>query len=63
MDDPRALPAEPLALDLVNTLQAAPGLSQAWTGRLRRQVVEQESGESPYDALRRALNQSARAGP
>ena len=31
------------------------GDTEAWTGRLRRQVVEQEGRESPYQALRRAL--------
>jgi hypothetical protein len=31
------------------------GSSEAFTGRFRRQVVEQRDGESAYDALRREL--------
>jgi hypothetical protein len=31
------------------------GSSEAFTGRLRRRVLEQRSGESAYDALRREL--------
>ena len=31
------------------------GSTEAFTGRLRRRVVEQRRRESPYDALRRAL--------
>jgi len=32
------------------------GSSEAFSGRLRRRVLEQRAGESPYDALRRALS-------
>jgi hypothetical protein len=31
------------------------GSAEAYTGRLRRTVIEQRSGELAYDALRRAL--------
>ena len=31
------------------------GSSEGYTGRLRRQVLEQRRGESAYDALRRTL--------
>jgi hypothetical protein len=33
----------------------ADGSSEAFTGRLRRQVLEQRDGETAYDALRRSL--------
>jgi hypothetical protein len=32
------------------------GSSEAFTGRLRRRVLEQRDGESAYDALRRELS-------
>ena len=32
------------------------GSSEAFTGRLRRQVLEQRDGEDPYEALRRAVS-------
>ncbi len=36
------------------------GSAESWTGWLRRRVVEQRGGESPYDALRRAVTERAR---
>ena len=31
------------------------GSTEGFTGRLRRRVIEQRSGETPYDALRRVV--------
>jgi hypothetical protein len=39
------------------------GAAEAWTGRLRRRVVEQQERESPYDALRRVVAQSVSVDP
>ena len=39
------------------------GAAEAWTGRLRRRVIEQEGRETPYDALRRFLAQSTSVDP
>jgi len=39
------------------------GAAEAWTGRVRRQVIEQVDRETPYDALRRVLAQSTSVEP
>jgi hypothetical protein len=39
------------------------GATEAWTGRFRRAVVEQQDRETPYEALRRVLGQSVSVDP
>jgi hypothetical protein len=39
------------------------GAAEAWTGRMRRNVIEQEERETPYDALRRVVAQSVSVDP
>jgi hypothetical protein len=39
------------------------GAAEAWTGRVRRRVIEQQGRETPYDALRRVVAQSTSVEP
>jgi hypothetical protein len=39
------------------------GAAEAWTGRVRRHVIEQQGRETPYDALRRVVGQSTSVEP
>ena len=38
------------------------GSAEAWTGRVRRKLVVQEPGESPYDALTRVMSSEMTGG-
>src|SRR5829696_8997790 len=39
------------------------GEAEAWTGRLRRRVVEPQERETPFDAFRRVVAQSTSVDP
>jgi hypothetical protein len=39
------------------------GAAEAWTGRVRREVIEQRDRETPYEALRRVVAQSTSVEP
>jgi hypothetical protein len=39
------------------------GAAEAWIGRVRRRVIEQQGRETPYDALRRIVAQSTSVEP
>jgi len=39
------------------------GACEAWTGRVRRAVIDQEERETPYEALRRVVTQRVSVDP